>query len=157
MAPRLSDRRTQAVVLVLFAGVVLYNVLHFTDEKPRRVSVLLEESVLESELGAGAAPNWATGQYSRPDSWGRNPFTGEELSEKPAHAEPATQARPAPRPVNTDFNISGIMVSGDRKYILVGDRLLEEGDRLGLGRIKSINKNSVTVEYDTGTKTIYVD
>jgi len=63
----------------------------------------------------------------------------------------------SPRPTSAAVNITGVMVSGDNKYVLVGDLLLREGDRLGAGRIITINRDSVTVEYETGIKTLYIE
>jgi hypothetical protein len=138
----------------------VYNVLHFVGKKPRKRNFVYDEAGVEMDNGEAVVPNWATGEYEAAASWGRNPFTGTAMARSQALTASATaQADAPPRPRSTPRStiITGIMISGERRYVLAGDLLLREGDRLGAGRIKTINRNSVIVEYETGTKTIYIE
>jgi len=158
MAAKLSNRKVQIVVICLLAAVVVYNAVHFIGKKPRKRNFVYEEAGLEDGNGPAAIPAWATGEYTPPTSWGINPFTGKRVA-PPAAVAVASNARvtASPRPTSAAVNITGVMVSGDNKYVLVGDLLLREGDRLGAGRIITINRDSVTVEYETGIKTLYIE
>ena len=158
MAARLSNRKVQVVVICLLAAVVVYNAIHFLGKKPGKRNFVYEEAGLEDGNGPGAIPAWATGEYTPPASWGVNPFTGKRVV-PPAAGAVTSNARVTapPRPTGAAVNITGVMVSGDNKYVLVGDLLLREGDRLGAGTIKTINRDSVIVEYETGTKTLYIE
>ncbi len=157
MAARLSSRRVQIAVVCILAAVVLYNAAHFLGRKPRKQTLVYEEALFEDGIGPGMTPTWATGEYKPAASWGVNPFTGKRVLNSPAAAGPAGQPRGASGPGSAAVRITGVVISGDSRYVLAGDLLLREGDRLGAGRIKTINRDSVIVEYETGTKTIYID
>ena len=158
MAARLTNRKVQIAVACLLGAVIVYNVLHFAGGRPRRREFFYEDAGLANGLEQSLTPNWATGEYEAANSWGRNPFTGKGLSPSAAAAAASmTPASPVVGRYEVEVEITGVMVSGDRKCALAGDLLLREGDMLGSGRIKTINRDSVIVEYETGTKTIYID
>ena len=158
MATRLSNRKVQAVVICLLAAVVVYNAVHFLGKKPRKRDFDCEEAWLEDRTGQAVIPAWAAGEYTRATSWGINPFTGKRVVPPVAGAvTSAAQVTAVPTPGSTAANITGVMISGDNKYVLVGHLRLREGDRLGAGRIRTINRDSVIVEYETGTKTFYIE
>lgn len=160
MGARLSNRKVQVVIVCMLVGVVVYNVLHFTGRKPRRRNLVYEEAGVEIDVGGGATPNWATGVYESAASWDRNPFTGDRIVHAATAVQPVTPQATAVtgiKATGSGVKITGVMISGDKKYVLAGDVLLREGERLGAGRIKLINRDSVVVEYDTGTKTIYIE
>ncbi len=158
MVAGLGNRKVQVIILCALAGVVLYNVVHFSGGKRRSHNLVYEGGDVESELVTASAPNWATGGYKQPGPWRRNPFT----AAAPAHAAAPTPAakttsRAPAGKRDARFTVTGVLISGDERCVLAGDILLREGDMLGAGRIKTINRNSVVVEYETGTKTIYIE
>ncbi|MGD9140414.1 MAG: hypothetical protein PVJ42_02630 [bacterium] len=160
MASRLENRKLQIAVLCTLAIVIAYNIFHYAGKKPRKRSFVYEEIGAGADLVQADDPNWATGGYKPAESWGRNPFTGAAITRVAASAGPSTSqvtAAPKPRSAYTSTAITGVIISGEERYVLAGDVLLKEGDRLGAGRIITINRNSVIVEYDTGTKTIYIE
>lgn len=160
MAIRLQDRKVQIAVLCMLAAVIVYNVIHFTSRTPRKRIFVYEESGAEIDAVRAYDPNWATGEYEPAESWSRNPFTGAAMTSVAAVAGPvATHVTATPKPgsASTSTAITGVIISGEDRYVLAGDILLREGDRLGAGRIITINRNSVIVEYDTGMKTIYIE
>ena len=160
MTVRLQNRKVQIAVLCMLAAVIVYNVLHFTNRTPRKLSVLYEEAGAEMDAVRAYDPNWATGRYEPAESWQRNPFTGAAMTSVAAAAGPVAThvgATPKPRSASISTAITGVIISGEDKYVLAGDILLREGDRLGAGRIITINRNSVIVEYDTGMRTIYIE
>jgi hypothetical protein len=160
MAAKLQNRKVQIVVICMLGAVVLYNVLHFAGKKPRKRNFVYEDAGLEADVGEAVVPNWARGEYKAAASWGRNPFTGAAMTRSAAITAPVTaqvDAPPRPRSTPASTIVTGVMISGESRYVLAGDLLLREGDRLGNGRIKTINRNSVIVEYETGTKTIYIE
>lgn len=158
MGAKLGNKKVQIVVVCMLAAVVLYNAVHFLGKKPRRRDFTFEDAGFE-ESGPAITPTWVTGKYEPAASWGTNPFTG-RAAQSPAAAATgaaAVQTISAPPPKSATVEITGVMISGENRYVLAGDLLLREGDRLGAGRIKTINRNSVIVEYESGTKTIYID
>ena len=158
MAARLSNKKVQIAVICLLAIVVVYNAVHFLGRRTRKRSFTYDEMGLEDGIGQVVVPAWATGEYEHAASWGTNPFTGKRVGPAAAGVVArSTQATADPRPRSNTVHVTGVMISGDKKYVLAGDLLLREGDRLGAGRIITINRNSVIVEYETGTKTIYID
>jgi hypothetical protein len=158
MAAKLNNKKVQIAVICLLAIVVVYNAVHFLGKKTRRRNFVYENSEFEDGVRQTAIPAWAAGEYERARTWGTNPFTGKRVGPPAAAVAAGTTpliAEPVPR--SDGANITGIMISGSNKYVLAGDVLLREGDRLGAGRIITINRNSVIVEYETGTRTIYID
>jgi hypothetical protein len=159
MGARLQSRRVQITVVCMLGGAIAYNVLHFTGKKPRSRNLVYHEAGIEAGLAQAVAPNWSTGEYRSAASWGRHPFTGSHMMHPapggpPAGAEVA--AEPGPKTIPPGAVITGVVIAGESRYVLAGDLLLREGDRLGGGRIKTINRDSVVVEYETGTKTVYI-
>lgn len=160
MATRLQNHKVQIVVVCLLGAVIFYNFLHFTGERPRRHIFSYEEVGGEMVIGEAVAPNWARGEYRAAACWGRNPFTGTAMKCPNALTAPMTSqadAPPGPEGTPTSTIITGVVISGESRYVIAGDLLLREGDRLGAGRIKTINRNSVIVEYETVKETIYVE
>ena len=162
MATKLGSRKVQIVVVCLLCAVVVYNAFHFLGRKPGRRSFTYEGAELEEGIAHMVTPAWATGDYEPAASWGRNPFTGRSVAYSGAEPEadravaptlPLTAATGTGKAAAT---ITGVVISGESRYVLAGDLLLREGDRLGTGRIKSINRDRVIVEYESGTKTIYI-
>jgi hypothetical protein len=155
---KLGDRRIQIVVIAALGLIVVHNVRYFaqrnkTVRQPVQLDVLVEEAIVQAE-----APRWASGGYVVTSEWGRDPFDprGGTSSPKP-ESTPAEAERAARTPAPPRIRITGIGTVGGSRFVLAGDKILREGDRVGSGTIKKIGTESIVVEYDGGTKTIKMD
>jgi len=152
MRAMLTDRRLQAAVVGLLALVVVYNARHFAGRAGK------SERLIEHEIIAGASddgdrvPNWASGNYAVASDWKRDPFV---LEEAPARRE----ARPpgTAQSAGTTRGKAQITAIGHLEgsaFVIVEGRILRQGDPMAGGTIKSIDENSVVVQYENGTRTI---
>ncbi|MFH1312055.1 MAG: hypothetical protein ABIJ00_02405 [Candidatus Eisenbacteria bacterium] len=158
MKARLGSRRVQIVVIAALSLVIIHNARHFAQRsKTGRRPVEMEVPIAET-LGQVEAPGWAKGDRAAASGWGRDPFdptgkTGASITESnPGQSEAIVRAPASPR-----IRITGIGMVGDTRFVLAGDKILREGDRVGTGTIKKIGTKSVVVEYGGLTKTINID
>ena len=152
MRAMLTDRRLQAAVLGLLALVVVYNTRHFAG-RARKSKGLIEHEIIAEASGDGdRVPNWASGTYAVASDWERDPFVLEEV---PARRE--SRPRGATQPAATTRGKPQITAIGQLEgsgFVMVDGRILRPGDPLAGGTIKSIDENSVVVQYENGTRTI---
>ncbi len=134
-------------------AVVIYNIGHFAGRKPRRTKDP-GDTVPSAESHTQTKPRWMTGDYEVAAEWGRDPFDA-RVAEAP-RPSPGTQSG-VTGVSGTLPDISGIGETDGVFFVIAADRILHRGDRLGSGRIKTINAGAVVVEYDSGTRTIRLD
>lgn len=91
------------------------------------------------------------------DGWGRNPFlTIEEINRANEPQMPAIVQTPLQRPVEPSglpiYEVTGIISGNQGMFAIIGTRLLQAGDRLGIERVKEIKEQGVVLEYEGRTR-----
>jgi hypothetical protein len=158
LGAKLRDRRIQIVVIAALSLVVLHNARHFlqrdkTGQHAVEMEVPFSESIAQSET-----PRWVSGDYTVASQWGRDPFDPADRSNSwsVGSTPPQRESKVLP-PSLPRIRITGIGVVGGSRFVLAGDKILREGDRVGAGTIREIRTKSVLIEYDDGTKTINME
>ena len=90
------------------------------------------------------------------NGWGRNPFlTIDEINkalQPPPLVAAAPVVRPVEPPVSPSYDVTAIIAGSQGFLAVVGDRLVQPGDKLGQETVKSITRNGVVLESEGRTR-----
>ena len=149
------NRKIQIAVAATLALVVAYNLNYFLG-KGKRKSFVIDSQLTEDIVYAGSAPRWASGDYKISEDWGRDPFALDGVVSSSDEKETGTSVKAPARWYPPRIKVAGTGIADGERFVLVDGSILKSGDRLGTGRIKEINTNSLIVEYDKGTQKIAI-
>ncbi len=149
----LRSRKALVIIVIALIAVATYDVVHISKRnQTRHKSQLISHP---EETISQASQRWVTGDYRLPNSWAKDPFdeaTVAMVEERPKSYSGEKILRS--KKIQSVIKISGVIIDGNLRAILVGDTLLKEGDRIGTLRIKTINRYQVVVENQDGSEVV---
>jgi len=115
-------------------------------------SVPLEKGDSAQSAQGGSAPTAIPSQ-----GWGRNPFlTVDEIKALNAPVPVVISPSPAPTVEPTTglpvYQVTAILVGPQRKWAVIGSRVVQTGDQLGVEIVKEIKNESVVLEFEGRTR-----
>lgn len=76
----------------------------------------------------------------------------------PAPETPVIRVEPTPAPASFDFDLKGVIVSGETRWAILSgagsDTLVQEGDVIGDARIVAIKPRGIEIEINGGTQSV---